>query len=207
MTTRHGETTAPYEPSSTEQVALASNAERKAARSPLIGVKVTKAEGGTTRIQVSHRDPTLAEPLLCEQFGTDISEFASLLVEQLGHLSIVKSESGETVSDNVLNAHITMVRGIAPTDEIEAMLACQMAAVHMLSMGAATSAYRGVNAERRDLALAQINKLTRTFTTQMEALKRYRSKGDQKVTVEHVHVHDGGQAVVGNVTQNRSNAA
>ena len=57
------------------------------------------------------------------------------------------------------------------------------------------------------IALAQINKLTRTFTTQMEVLKRYRSKGDQKVIVEHVHVHDGGQAVVGNVTQNRSNAA
>ena len=73
-------------------------------------------------------------------------------------------------------------------------------------MGAATSAYRGVKAERRDLALAQIIKLTRTFATQME-LKRYRSKADQKVTVEHVHVHQGGQAVVGNVTQNLSNAA
>ena len=207
MTKRNKETTAPSEPTPTEQTALDGNRERKARRAPLVGVKVIKAEGGTTQIQVSHRDPTLAEPLLCEQFGTDISEFASLLVEQLGQLSVVKSEGGETVSDKVLNAHIAMVRGIAPADEIEAMLACQMAAVHMLSMGAATSGYRGVNGERRDLALAQINKLTRTFTTQMEALKRYRSKGDQKVTVEHVHVHDGGQAVVGNVSQNRGNAA
>ena len=34
----------------------------------------------------------------------------------------------------------------------------------------------------------------------MEALKRYRTTGEQKVTVQHVTVNDGGQAVVGTVT-------
>jgi hypothetical protein len=34
----------------------------------------------------------------------------------------------------------------------------------------------------------------------MEALKSYRSKGEQKLTVQHVHVAEGGQAIVGNVT-------
>jgi hypothetical protein len=33
----------------------------------------------------------------------------------------------------------------------------------------------------------------------LEALNRHRGKGQQKVTVEHVHVHAGGQAVVGMV--------
>jgi hypothetical protein len=36
---------------------------------------------------------------------------------------------------------------------------------------------------------------------QMEALKRYRTGGEQKVTVQHVSVGEGGQAIVGNVTQ------
>jgi hypothetical protein len=31
------------------------------------------------------------------------------------------------------------------------------------------------------------------------AAKDYRSKGEQKMTVQHVHVADGGQAVIGNV--------
>ena len=35
----------------------------------------------------------------------------------------------------------------------------------------------------------------------MEALKRYRTGGEQKVTVQHVSVGEGGQAIVGNVTQ------
>jgi hypothetical protein len=33
----------------------------------------------------------------------------------------------------------------------------------------------------------------------LEALKRHRTGGEQKVTVEHVHVHGGGQAIVGHV--------
>jgi len=30
-------------------------------------------------------------------------------------------------------------------------------------------------------------------------LNRHRGKGQQKMTVEHVHVHEGGQAIVGNI--------
>ena len=41
----------------------------------------------------------------------------------------------------------------------------------------------------------------RTFAAQMETLKRYRSGGQQKVIVEHVHVNKGGQAIVGAVNQ------
>jgi hypothetical protein len=34
----------------------------------------------------------------------------------------------------------------------------------------------------------------------MEALKRYRSGGEQKMIAQHVHVAEGGQAIVGNVS-------
>jgi hypothetical protein len=38
-----------------------------------------------------------------------------------------------------------------------------------------------------------------TFAAQMSALKEYHSKGEQKMTVQHVHVAGGGQAIVVNV--------
>jgi hypothetical protein len=47
--------------------------------------------------------------------------------------------------------------------------------------------------------LNQANKLSRTYATLLEALNRHRGKGQQQVRVEHVHVHEGGQAIVGNV--------
>jgi hypothetical protein len=37
----------------------------------------------------------------------------------------------------------------------------------------------------------------------MEALKRYRTGGQQKVTVEHVTVNAGGQAIVGAVAHRK----
>src|SRR5262245_29779600 len=53
--------------------------------------------------------------------------------------------------------------------------------------------------EGRRENLNQANKLSRTYSTLLETLNRHRGKGQQKVTVEHVHVHEGGQAIVGNV--------
>src|SRR5207249_6288244 len=57
--------------------------------------------------------------------------------------------------------------------------------------------------EGRRENLTQANKLSRTWTILLEALNRHRGKGQQKVTVEHVHVHAGGQAMVGTIEASR----
>ncbi len=84
---------------------------------------------------------------------------------------------------------------------MESMLIAQMAAVHMAIM---TFARRLKNVEtlpQQDSAERAFNKLARTFAAQVEALRRHRTGGEQKVTVEHVTVNEGGQAVVGNVSR------
>ena len=43
----------------------------------------------------------------------------------------------------------------------------------------------------------------RSYAAQVETLNRYRNKAKQTVIVRHVHVHEGGQAIVGNVAQGR----
>ncbi|RWB00344.1 hypothetical protein [Mesorhizobium sp.] len=48
---------------------------------------------------------------------------------------------------------------------------------------------------QQDNAERAFNKLTRTFAAQVEALKKYRTGGQQ-----HVTVNEGGQAIVGNVS-------
>ncbi|WP_247551697.1 hypothetical protein [Bradyrhizobium sp. 138] len=85
-----------------------------------------------------------------------------------------------------------------PQDEFEGMLMAQMIGTHNAAMECHR---RAMLPEQpfvgRSEALTQANKLSRTFATLLEALNRHRGKGQQKVTVEHVHVHAGGQAVVG----------
>ena len=46
-------------------------------------------------------------------------------------------------------------------------------------------------------------RLLRAYATQVEALRRLRNGGSQTVRVEHVHVNEGGQALIGNVSSER----
>jgi hypothetical protein len=75
-----------------------------------------------------------------------------------------------------------------------------MAAVHALGMRFASYLANTENIFQQDSGERVFSKLTRTFPVQIEALKRYRSSGEQTVTVQNVSVKDGGQAIVGNVT-------
>lgn len=79
------------------------------------------------------------------------------------------------------------------------MLAAQMAAVHNATMIFARRLNHVESIPQQDSAERAFNKLARTFAAQVEALKRYRSGGEEKMTVQHVHVAEGGQAIVGNV--------
>ena len=96
---------------------------------------------------------------------------------------------------------LSLVRGINPRDETEALLACQMAAIHNATLVAASRLNRVENIPQQDSASNMLNKLARTFASQVEALKKYRSAGEQTIKVQHVTVNDGGQAIVGNVSQ------
>lgn len=91
-------------------------------------------------------------------------------------------------------------------DGLEALLSVQMVSVHSLAMEFLAKAAKEDQTDAGvELYVNRANKLLRTFTTQMEALKKHRSTGEQHVTVEHVTVQNGGQAVVGavNLSPNR----
>jgi hypothetical protein len=100
--------------------------------------------------------------------------------------------------DRQLKATVAVLMGIEPKDELEGMMAAQLIAAHNAAMECFRRAMIDEQTfEGRNENLAQANKLSRTYATLLEALNRHRGKGQQKVTVEHVHVHEGGQAIVG----------
>lgn len=110
-------------------------------------------------------------------------------------------ENSDTPKRNQqLRAVVGALAGIEPKDEIEGMLVANLIAAH----NAAMECYRRAMIdeqtfmERRE-NLNQANKLSRTCVILLEALNKHRGKSQQKVTVKHVHVHAGGQAVVGSI--------
>jgi len=98
------------------------------------------------------------------------------------------------------HAAVDALMGIKPGDELEGMIAAQLIAAHNAAMECYRRAMLGEQTfEGRRENLSQANKLSRTYAVLLDALNRHRGKGQQRVTVEHVHVHEGGQAIVGNV--------
>ena len=183
-----------YEPTPRERVTIASFFARQKEQKPAPGMKVTNKKG-VTQIGVAHPDPGIGQALLMEAIGTADLDFADGLIRQLADAE----RRGYKVDERALNFMLAMIKGIEPRDQIEAMLAAQMAAVHNATMTFARRLNNVDNIPQQDSAERTFNKLCRTFVAQVEALKRYRTGGQQKVTVEHVNVHAGGQAIVGSV--------
>lgn len=97
-------------------------------------------------------------------------------------------------------AAIELLRGIKPADEVEGMLASQMVATHSAAMECLRrSMLENQTFQGFEQSLKHAAKLLIIYARQMDALNKHRGKGQQKVTVEHVHVEAGGQAVVGQV--------
>src|ERR1700730_11817109 len=110
------------------------------------------------------------------------------------------AHSNEESRDRQYSATVAALIGIGPKDEIEGMIAAQLIAAHNAAMESYRRAMIGEQTfEGRRENLSQANKLSRTYAVLLDALNHHRGKGPQKVTVEHVHVHSGGQAVVGMV--------
>jgi hypothetical protein len=174
----------PHEPAPQEYAAsdLAQNNERSSA----LRVTISEKEG-VPQLHAHFR--------LMEALGTTDPDFLNGILPQLLYAA---SRAGKP-DEQGLNFMLSVIKGVKPRDQVEALLAAQMAAVHAATMTMAFRLGRTETIPQQDSAERAFNKLARTFAAQVETLKRYRSQGDQTVRVEHVSVNEGGQAIVGNV--------
>ena len=96
-----------------------------------------------------------------------------------------------------MNAALAMIEAAAPKDEIEAALAVQMACKHTAAMAVLAKLDVAFANEQRVAAFGSgAARLMRAYVAQVEVLRRLRNGGQQYVRVEHVHINDGGQAVI-----------
>ena len=99
-------------------------------------------------------------------------------------------------------ATLRRVADIGARDVVEGMLAVQMVATHEAALECfRRAALNEQTFAGRELGLRYGDKLVRSFAALALTLDRHRGKGQQVVRVEHVHVHSGGQAIVGAVSQ------
>jgi len=168
-------------------------------------LKAEKNKSGTINLRACDTDPMIYSAKLYETFGTPDYDLQTVFINQAVETfkEFGKLETYDyKVIGGLCNKVTALLHGIHPQDEIEGMLAIQMLGVHNVAMETLRRAM--INDQTfvgKEANINQATKMLRTFVQQMDALKRYRTGGQQKMTVEHVHVNEGGQAIVGNVTQ------
>ncbi|MFK7875860.1 MAG: hypothetical protein AB8B71_08765 [Paracoccaceae bacterium] len=130
------------------------------------------------------------------------------IIEPARHISVTQGlmtqianigSRDQSLDVNASNFVVGYVEAMAPQDATEVLLFAQMATTHQTLMMLVRRMNLADTLQQAEAADRAYNKTARTFTTQMDALKRYRSKGKQIVQVERVTVENGGQAIVGTV--------
>jgi hypothetical protein len=128
--------------------------------------------------------------------GTTSSDFVSASLLQVQ--AAARSPFG-TTSETAMNAALAMIAAADPKNEIEGAFAVQMACTHTAAMAVLANIDRLGTERRIALFVSAASRLLRAYATQMEVFRRLRNGGQQFLRVEHIHIHQGGQAIIGNV--------
>ena len=163
-------------------------------------------EKGTATAAVPKAFKTIAERLekdqkfMADMLGLDEPELAVALTRQAKRLVAAFG-----ADDSELEITMSMLFEQKPKNLSQTLLAVQTTGVHCAAMlylkRAALFAMRNMNFEAADANMKTAMELMRLFIDQLETMAKLSGKTrQQKVTVEHVHVNDGGQAIVGAVT-------
>jgi hypothetical protein len=150
--------------------------------------RFVQVDGGKWQLEIDEKNP---RPVF-------VGVSPETLLALLQHCGNVSGRSIELKEDK--NQAIALVSDLEPRDALESMLATQMAAVHIAMMRHSRLLAGCETIAQLTVQERVFNKLARTFAAQMEALRKHRNGGQQKVTVEHVTINDGGQAIVGAVS-------
>ena len=145
-----------YEPTVNELSAIRQLINERAASARL---RLTK-DGNGSNVGADHPEQFVGDALLARALGTTDMDFLSGMI---GQLCDVAWKRGGEINDKDLNFVLSLVKGVKPKDQIEAMLAAQMAAVHMAAMSYTRRLAAGEYINQLDHVERTLNKLMRTF--------------------------------------------
>ena len=137
------------------------------------------------------KDETLPMTLLCQAVEALLLNYFSLPDQ-----------------DRMICATVQAIKEMEPKDAAEGMLIAQMVATHNATMECFRMGVdKNLSAEQKTNYINNANKLIRTYTMLQDSLQRYRGKShyEQKITVQHINVSDGGQAIVGDINKPQNN--
>lgn len=168
---------------------------------------ITKKEGNKTIItqQFSNNKLSIEDQRkayynnIAQATGSTSFNFGSLILSQTIAASFLNEGHDAAF---ISKANHDALLSMKPADEFEGMLCTKLIALHNQSMNFMNRLTSpNISNEVIDMNINRSVKLQRLYNETLDALMKYRRKGEQKVTVQHQHVqvNEGGQAIVGQV--------
>lgn len=133
-------------------------------------------------------------------FGTASDAFVDGQIDALVHT--LSQGLGRPPEQAQVEAALALIAGVRPRNELEAVLAVQIAATSAIALRLNRRLMKTDPAMADFLDAGIIaTKFMRAFAGQVEALAKLRKPPVQLVRVERINISDGGQAVIGNISR------
>ena len=112
-------------------------------------------------------------------------------------INLIANRDGDDTG-SALNKSITLIAASNPKNQLELMLATQLAMTHItLGKGARLLDHNYKDVQTINSLGNLYTKLSRLGIDQINTLERMKGKGQQKIIVEKVNIESGGQAAIG----------
>lgn len=187
-----------------EQSAVAHVKERRSANQGDIFRSADSDDNGSLELAIDktllhHEAVDLLDSHILNATGSANSTIGLQILTNLGKAILPANAKGKEIASR-LNTIAQSMQALAPQDEYEGQLVAQLVILHEHALEWLGRAMRTERVDFSNVYLNGASKLLTRHHETLDALLKYRRKGEQRVHVEHVHVHEGGQAIVGNVT-------
>jgi hypothetical protein len=133
---------------------------------------------------------------LREVFGETLSdEFVDAMLTQL--VAALRPGPFDVLEEATLNAAIAVIAAVKPQSELEALIAVQIVATGFTGLKFLKHSQRHLDETFIGVYGGYATRLLRLQLELVQALDKHRRGHTQTVEVRHVHIHPGGQGVVG----------
>ena len=133
---------------------------------------------------------------LREALGNTLSdEFVDVILGKL--VEALRPGLYDQLDEATLNAALAIIDSMQPRSELQALLAVQIIATGFAGLRFLRQSHRQMTEDYIDVYGGYAIKLLRLQNDMIQTFERYRRGNKQTVEVRHVHIHSGGQGVVG----------
>ena len=134
-------------PTAREKTSLLKQIARLDSELPTPRIKVVE-DGAVAEISLHHPNEQIAEGLLAEALGTSDFDFVRGILSQI----VTVSSLGGKIDEGAVNFVLAIIKDIKPNDQLEAMLALQMAIAHLAQVKYSTMLGRAEYLSHQDSA-------------------------------------------------------